>query len=51
MGMACETVALLVEPPDRFEEITGGWFYRFEEREVVLDFWDGHLYAVTLQLP
>ncbi|MEZ5339915.1 MAG: hypothetical protein R2706_00245 [Acidimicrobiales bacterium] len=48
IGLPCEDVAKVLEPPDRFHSINGEWIYERGTDLLEIGFWGGHVAWVML---
>ncbi len=43
IGLPCEDVAKVLDPPDRFHNINGEWIYEKDDDLLEIGFWGGHV--------
>ena len=48
IGLPCEDVAKVLDPPDRFHNINGEWIYDAGQYLLEIGFWGGHVAWVML---
>ena len=48
IGLPCEDVAKVLDPPDRFHNINGEWIYEQADDLLEIGFWGGHVAWVML---